>query len=266
MFSPLKIVEASPDKNSDVFYGGLVSIGLFGIITEVTLQCQDTFNLHEVLAPRQSIEQCLSEMPVVTKRSAHVKYWIVIHSDTCSVFSANHTSEKPRDNDIRVIQDFAVCIYEFLLWMMSVFPSVTPYGMSVLLNSGLVFPPHTRVDHNSKVFNIPHRVGGHPEAEIGIDVKDCAEGIRTLVQMVKEENIPVNHIIEVIINLCIYTLILHLPINLLGLCDNDKTYISIALPKLISIIDIISIITMISIKYFNVSISTKFDEMVMRLQ
>ena len=210
--SPLKIVEASPDKNSDVFYGGLVSIGLFGIITEVTLQCQDTFNLHEVLAPRQSIEQCLNEMPVVVKRSAHVKYWIVIHSDTCSVFSANHTSEKPRDNDIRVIQDFAVCIYEFLLWMMSVFPSVTPYGMSALLNSGLVFPPHTRVDHNSKVFNIPHRVGGHPEAEIGIDVKDCVEGIRTLVQMVKEESIPVNHIIEVIINLCIYPLILHSPI------------------------------------------------------
>ena len=195
MSSPLKIVEASPDKNSDVFYGGLVSIGLFGIITEVTLQCQDTFNLHEVLAPRQSIEQCLNEMPVVTKRSAHVKYWIGIHSDTCSVFSANHTSEKPRDNDIRVIQDFAVCIFEFFQWMMSVFPSVTPYGMSALLN--IVLPPHTRVDHNSKVFNIPHRVAGQPAAEIGIDVKDCAEGIRTLVNMVKEENIPVNAVFVV---------------------------------------------------------------------
>ena len=145
----------------------------------------------------QSIEHCLNEMPVVMKQSEHVKYWIVYHSDTCTIISANRTSEKPRDNAIRVVQDFSTCIFEFLQWMMSVFPSATPYAMSALINSGVVFPAHTRVDHNSQVFNIPHRVGGHPETEIGIDVENCVEGLRTLMQLIKDESIPVNHIIEV---------------------------------------------------------------------
>jgi len=69
--------------------------------------------------------------------------------------------------------------------------------MSTLINSGTVFPPHARVDHSDGVFNIPHRVSGHPESEISIDVKNCVEGVKTLLQLIKDENIPVNHIVEV---------------------------------------------------------------------
>ena len=194
-FSP-QIIEASPDKNSDIFYAGLVSIGLFGVITEVTLQCEDTFNLHETLEP-QSIEQCLNEMSAVVKRSDHVKLWIVYHSNTCSIFSANRTSEKPRDNPVRSFQDFNICIFEFLLWIMSMFPPITSHAMWALINTGVVFPPHARVDHSSGVFNIPHRVGAHPEAEIAIPAENCVDGLRTLLQFIKDEDIPVNHIVEV---------------------------------------------------------------------
>ena len=191
-----QIIEASPDNNNDIFYAGLVSIGLFGVITEVTLQCEDTFNLHETLEP-QSIEQCLNEMSAMVKRSDHVKLWIVYHSNTCCIFSANRTSEKPRDNPVRSFLDFSICIFEFFLWIMSMFPPITPHAMSALVNSGVVFPSHARVDHSSGVFNIPHRVGAHPEAEIAIPTENCVEGVRTLLQLIKDENIPVNHIVEV---------------------------------------------------------------------
>lgn len=169
---------------------------MFGVITEVTLQCEDAFNLHETLEP-QSIEHCLNEMSAVVKRSEHVKLWIEYHSDTCGIFSANRTSEKPRDNSLKLFKDFSICIYESLLWIMSVFPSITPRGMSALVGSGIVFPPHARVDQSSGVFNIPHRVGAHPEAEVAIPVKDCVEGVRILLQLIKDENVPVNHIVEV---------------------------------------------------------------------
>ena len=177
----------------------MVSIGLFGVITKVTLQCEDTFNLHETLEPIQSIEQCLNTMPATIKRSEYVKYWISHHSNTCSIFSANRTSEKSDDqnNANRVFRDFSMCIFEFLQWMMSVFPSATPIAMSALVNSGVVFPPHTRVAHNTQVFNIPHRVGGHPETEIAVGVENCVEGVKSLMELIEDENIPVNHIIEV---------------------------------------------------------------------
>ena len=80
---------------------------------------------------------------------------------------------------------------------MSLLPSATPQIMSALIGSGAVFPPHTRVDHSSGVFNIPHRVSGHPETEISIPVGDCVKGVRTLLQLIKDESVPVNHIVEV---------------------------------------------------------------------
>lgn len=173
-----------------------MSIGLFGVITEVTLQCEDIFNLRETLVP-QSIEQCLNEMPTVVKRSEHVKFWIEYHSDTCAIFSANRTSEKPRDNPIRLFKDFSICIFEFILWIASVFTPMASQMMSTLVGSGVVFPAHTRIDHSSGVFNIPHRVGEHPETEIAIPVENCVEGVRVLLQLIKDENVPVNHIVEV---------------------------------------------------------------------
>lgn len=166
------------------------------MVTEVTLQCEDIFNLREILEPR-SIERCLKEMPALVKRSDHVKFWMEYHSKKCGVFSVNRTLEKPRDNPIKTLWDFRICLFEIILWTMSMFPAATPYLMPTLVNSGGVFPPHARVDHSSGVFNIPHRVSGHPEAEIAIDAKHCVEGVRILLQLIEDEGIPVNHIVEV---------------------------------------------------------------------
>ena len=162
----------------------------------MTLQCEDAFNLHEIFDP-QSIEQCLNEMLTVAKRSEHVKYWIEYHSDTCGIFSANRTSDKPHSNRNRLFRDFSICLFEIIQWTASLFPSMTSQIMSTLIASEAVFPYHVRVDYSSGVFNIPHRVSGHPETEIAIDARDCVEGVKILLQLIKDENIPVNHIIEV---------------------------------------------------------------------
>ncbi|XP_065898777.1 L-gulonolactone oxidase-like isoform X2 [Dysidea avara] len=191
-----EIIKVSPDQNTDIFKAGLVSIGLLGVVTEVTLQCEDAFNLREVREPK-TVEQCLAEMPTIITRSEHVKYWIEYHSNTCAVYEVNRTTEEPRDNVPQALLDFMMHISNFFQWIMSVIPPSTPYLMKALIGTGVVFPPHTRVDHSPNVFNIPHRVDGHPETEIAIDVKDCVAGIKTLLQMIKEDNIPVNHIIEV---------------------------------------------------------------------
>jgi len=192
----LQVIKASADQNSDLFSAGLVSIGLLGVITEVTLQCEDAFNLREVRQPK-SIDQCLAEMSSTIARSQHVKYWIEYHTNTCAVHEVNRTNEKPHSNVPRTLLDSMMHLSNLFQWIMSTIPPSTPYIMRALIGSGVVFPPHTRVDHSPNVFNIPHRVDGHPETEIVIDVKDCVEGIKTLLHLIKAENIPINHIVEV---------------------------------------------------------------------
>ena len=196
MFIIQQVIKASADHNTDIFNAGLVSIGLLGVVTEVTLQCEDAFNLREVRQPK-TVEECLAEMSTTITRSQHVKYWIEYHTDTCAVHEVNRTTEEPHDNVPRALLDSVMHVSNFIQWTMSAIPPFTPYLMKAFIGTGLVFPPHTRVDHSPNVFNIPHRVDGHPETEIAIDIKDCVKGIKTLFQMIKEENIPVNHIVEV---------------------------------------------------------------------
>ena len=84
------------ETDPDLFYAAGVSLGLLGIITEVTLQCENSFNLIEI---RQSykLAHCLENIVSLATGAEYVKFWIEINSRSCTVYSANKTIEQPRD-------------------------------------------------------------------------------------------------------------------------------------------------------------------------
>lgn len=84
-----------------------VSMGLLGVITEVTLQCEPAFNLREVRYT-VPLDECLDNMDTIVHSGQHVKYWIDVHSEQCAVHVANRTSEPPRDNPNRFILNLQV--------------------------------------------------------------------------------------------------------------------------------------------------------------
>lgn len=80
-----------------------VSIGLLGVISEVTIQCERSFNLEETTT-LVLLDQCLKTMEATARGSQHVKYWIELYTNSCAVFETKRTSEKPRDNPNHVLQ------------------------------------------------------------------------------------------------------------------------------------------------------------------
>lgn len=92
-----------------------VSIGLLGVISEVTFQCEPAFNLREVLY-NMKLSDCLEEMADTAQRSEHVKWWVEIHSDVCAVFEINRTAEAPRDNPNHQVETILVCIQYMYVW------------------------------------------------------------------------------------------------------------------------------------------------------
>lgn len=74
-----------------------MSLGLLGVVTEVTLQCVDAFNLKESRTSHP-LSYCLEHLPVLATGADHVKFWIEFNSETCYVFSANKTHKEPRDS------------------------------------------------------------------------------------------------------------------------------------------------------------------------
>ena len=74
-----------------------MNLGLLGIVTEVTFQCEPAFNLEETRSVL-SLHDCLSNMEQLVSSGEHVKMWIEVFSEVCVVYNSSRTMEKPRDN------------------------------------------------------------------------------------------------------------------------------------------------------------------------
>ena len=87
----------SADQSSDIFRAAPVSMGLLGVITEVTFQCEPTFNLEETItAPL--FDECIDNLRQLAYSAEHVKIWLELCSRSCVYFRTNRTKEEPRDN------------------------------------------------------------------------------------------------------------------------------------------------------------------------
>ena len=84
-----------------------VSIGLLGVITQVTLQCEPVFNLHETRYTLP-LDSCLNNITNIIHSGEHVKFWIDIFTQMCAVFVSSRTNESPRDNPSRTVNNLKV--------------------------------------------------------------------------------------------------------------------------------------------------------------
>jgi len=87
----------SATQSSDIFRAAQVSMGLLGVITEVTFQCEPTFNLEETITT-PVIDDCIDNLGQLAYTAEHVKIWLELCSRSCAYYQTNRTKEKPRDN------------------------------------------------------------------------------------------------------------------------------------------------------------------------
>ena len=225
----LQVVTASQEKNPDLLNAVAISMGMMGIITEVTLQCEDKFNLEETLTA-MPLQNCLDNLIEFANSAQHVKLWIETTSGSCGVFFTNRTDEQPRDNQPLVTvanlkvqcakntdslihafdwltvyktpSQFFSCslqisVYEFISWAASWMESIARPSFYLLFTMTDLFVPHNRVDVSYRVFNVPHYLPEHHEAEVVVGIEDCANAIQELKEVVVDYDIPLNFASEV---------------------------------------------------------------------
>ena len=86
-----------------------VSIGLLGVITEVTFQCEPFFNLVEA-RKTVPLNICLDDFKSIASSGQHVKLWTEVYTEKCIIYVANRTKENQRDNPNHNFQDLQVLI------------------------------------------------------------------------------------------------------------------------------------------------------------
>ena len=76
-----------------------MSLGLLGIITEVTLECEPAFNLEEIFE-KQSLDKCLANLEEISQSAEHVKLWLEVYSKSCDIYRFERTEKDVQMNPL----------------------------------------------------------------------------------------------------------------------------------------------------------------------
>ena len=80
---------------------------MLGILTEVTFQIDRSYNLREIQTP-SSYTHCVENFQSLVRSGEHVKLWIELFSETCTIIESSKTHEEPRDNPNWLIKSLEV--------------------------------------------------------------------------------------------------------------------------------------------------------------
>ena len=183
-------------KGDDLFDAVVVSLGLLGVVTEITLQAESAFNLKEVTTVT-TLQQCINQFDRLFESHEYTRLWIDLISNSCLVIMADKVNDPPQNNKDFSWLNFKMYNFEVMQWITTIFPSMTSYIMPSFLGTQLFFFPQSRIEKSYEIFVIPFYVSPQTQQELAIDIKDCPESLRMLHQFVHQNKIPVNSFIEV---------------------------------------------------------------------
>jgi len=103
-----QVFDCNPAQNSDLFNAALVGLGVFGIVTQVTLQNRVLKRIHKrtYLAP---VEEAIDQWPALLSQHRNVEFYAVPFTKLAAIITADETElpAKPRgpDTDAQTLMD-----------------------------------------------------------------------------------------------------------------------------------------------------------------
>ena len=94
---PQVVTVSEDDENTDVFKAAQVNIGLFGVLTEVTVKVDHAFNLEE-FRTHTTLDDCLEHLEdLVEDGFQYVKFWVEFYNNFCVVYRTRRTEMTVKD-------------------------------------------------------------------------------------------------------------------------------------------------------------------------
>ena len=136
------------------FDGVVVHLGALGVITEVTLNVVDDFNVHESVE-LLSFEQWTTQAAQIVNDTKYVKFWLELYTGRVIVYRTVPSTGKPRGSPPRWLSDLRV----YLLTLLQTVGGRVPGGANAVMWLTMKnWPIVDRVAPHEQVFNIPHAI------------------------------------------------------------------------------------------------------------
>jgi L-gulonolactone oxidase len=192
-----KKVIKSEDEEFDIYAVGL---GVLGIITKITLQCEPFFNM-KVIEKKMHIDEIEENFDELLKNNEHFKFIWIPHTEDFMVWLGNRTKEKENNIFKKFMTYFTTGVlinnifHEMLLYWASFkrsrIPKINKFMSKILL------PKYNKsVWQGHWAFFLPHLLK-QDVVEYAFDIKDTFKVFREVIDTIKEKNIYVDTPIEV---------------------------------------------------------------------
>jgi L-gulonolactone oxidase len=186
------------DEEFDIYAVGL---GVLGIITKITLQCEPFFNM-EVIEKKMHIDQIEANFDDLLNNNDHFKFIWIPHTEDFMVWLGNRCEKQENGNFKKFMSYFTTGVlinnifHEFLLYLASFkrsrVPKINKFMSNILLpkdKSRSVWSAHW-------AFFLPHLLK-QDVVEYAFDIKDTFKVFREVIETIKEKNIYVDTPVEV---------------------------------------------------------------------
>jgi L-gulono-1,4-lactone dehydrogenase len=167
-------IHISRETDPELFNAANLSLGCLGVVSEVTLQVTDAFNLHD-RTETIPFEEVVENLEELLEENEHIKFWWLPPAARLIVYRYNRTDEKANDWRIRqFLKDevSSVLFYRSLVKIAAKYPNFAPKVSRLMTR--LFQKPLDRIEKSYKVFNVPEPPL-HRETEWAFDLKRARE-------------------------------------------------------------------------------------------
>lgn len=188
-------VSVSDKASTDLLKAAQVSIGMFGVLSEVTVKVTKKFHLKEERT-FHSLDYCMNHLDeLVNGEHTFVKMWVELHNSHCVLFQTHKTNENIKSVPywMSFLTYYSFAITTRITYLL---PFMTQFMMNLVGYVGFYFSC-TRVDISYNIFNDHFDLPIHQEGEVIVHYNDTGAALRAIQDVVIKNNLPVNYMTEV---------------------------------------------------------------------
>ncbi|MBK5228583.1 MAG: FAD-binding protein [Actinobacteria bacterium] len=192
-----EVHELDDAHEPELFSAARVHLGCLGVVTEVTFQCVDAFDLEERLE-LVDLETALADLDRIVDDNDYVKLWWLPYTNEVQVYRFNRT-DRPRTrktfNERLDASGVSSIAFAGLMALSRTFPGITP-RMNRSAQK-ISFKPRVRIDRSDRIIRYAGSIPRHQEAEYAIPRERAATAIDEVRRAVLAADYRVNFPMEI---------------------------------------------------------------------
>jgi FAD-linked oxidoreductase len=189
-----EIVECSESQNVDLFKAAQVSLGVLGVITQITLQCVPAYRL-ELVNTTQDLNFVLDNLDQLNRDNRNFEFYYFPHATKVWTKTSNLATDQPdKVNAVHYFTEYVLENYIFkVLCELARFVPATNKAVSKISADSI---PNTRkVFHSHKIY-ATQRLVRFNEMEYNVPIEAHGEVLKEIVKTIEGKKFNVHFPVE----------------------------------------------------------------------